>query len=111
MKIFSRLLHGSKNFNSAIIIIQDVGTRIGDKYGHNNILKYLAIFSAGEFIKESMNSGKYQYYGEKYQGTNQQQILRRHLSDGMNRLVKHGLDAKIWKDKVSKKVACLKRLH
>jgi tetratricopeptide (TPR) repeat protein len=100
MGMLSKLIYGSVKFNSAIKIIQDVGSRIGDKYGHNNVIKYLAIYTAGEFIKGSMESGEYQYYGDKYQGTAQQKILRQHLSDGISRMVNHGLDPEFCKKKI-----------
>ena len=75
-------------------IIQDVADRVGSKYGQNNILKYMAIFAAGEFMRESMESGEYETFGENYRGTKQQALLRRHIERGVDRLVQNGLDSR-----------------
>lgn len=97
MSLFSRFRQPQtrdEKIAYATQIIQDVGSRLGRTHGQNNIMKYLSIFAAGEFMRESMESGDYETFGENYRGTRQQALLRKHLERGIDRLVKNGLDSR-----------------
>jgi len=76
----------------AMGVIHEVGTRLGRKYGQNNIMKYLAIYSAGEYMRESLESGDFEADTDNYQGSKCQTRLRKHLEIGITNLVTNGLD-------------------
>lgn len=72
-------------------IISRVRGKICAKYGDDNIKTYLSLYTAGQFMRESMESGKYEHYSENYRGTEQQALMQKYLKEGIENLIENGL--------------------
>ena len=91
-------------------IIQDIGARLASKYPEKdilrgNILKYLAVFAAGEFMRETMESGQYEFFSETYEGHPQQALLRGHLNRAIDNLGRNGLAPEIAETRIRPRFA------
>ena len=108
--LFGRQQTPEQKIAHAMSIIQDIGARLASKYPEKdilrgNILKYLAIFAAGEFMREAMESGQYESFSDSYEGTPQQALLRGHLNRAIENLVRNGLASDIADSRLRPRIA------
>lgn len=83
----------NEDISYALEIVKAVGMKIGSRYTQNNAVKYLALYGAGEFMRDSMESGDFETYSSNYKGTKQQGLVRHYINQGIDNLVRNGLPA------------------